>query len=595
MPGQDTISVFAIKVGGSPVSAEFMRDTMEVVVDTNLHLPDMFTIKLHDDALTWMDGTLLTVGQKVEISAETSGQGGRQGNRATLIQGEITALEPDFSMTGQAVLVVRGYVKGQRLYRGKKARTFLKMSDSEIASKIAQEVGLTANVDSTSVRYDYVLQNNQTNMEFLRARAERIGYQVYVKDETLYFKKASNNHQGQGPDLEWKKNLKSFRPRVVAMHQADQFIVRGWDAKAKKPITSQVAPRHNGRQGGVQQTGGAMAQQAFGGSAQAVVVDQPVSTLDEAEAMAQAVCEEISSEFVQAEGTCVGHASLRAGQVVKIKGVGTRFSGNYFVTAATHVYRDGVYETHFSITGRRPDTLRALLTSPNGDGDGHITGVVTAMVTNLNDPDNLGRVKVKYPWLGDNIESDWVRIATPMAGAQRGWYYLPEVNDEVLVAFEHGDPHRPYIVGALWSNTDKPPKPNSQVCSGGKVNQRILKSRSGHIVTLDDTDGQEQISIVDKTGNNQIVIKSPNNSMQIKVQGDLTIEAQGKITIKGTQGVDMSSTQKVEVKGQAGVDVTSQAQLKLSGQGGAELSSTAQTTIKGAAMVNVSGGMIKLN
>jgi phage protein D/phage baseplate assembly protein gpV len=579
MPGQDTISLFTIKVNGSPVSAEFMRDTMEVVVDTNLYLPDMFTIQLHDDTLTWADGELLKVGNKVEVSAETSGQGGRQGNQATLIKGEITALEPDFSSTGQAVLVMRGYVKGQRLHRGKKARTFLKMSDSDIASKIAQEVGLTPSVDSTSVRYDYVLQNNQTNMEFLLTRAERIGYQVYVKDETLYFKKGTANHQGQGPELEWKKNLKSFRPRLAATHQADQFVVRGWDAKAKKAITSQVTPSNNGRQGGVQQTGGAMAQQAFGGSAQAIVVDQPVSTADEAKAMAQAICDEVSGDFVQAEGTCVGDSSLRAGQVVRIKGVGTRFSGNYFVTAATHVYKNGVYETHFSMTGRRPDTLGELLAPKDGDGDGLVKGVVTAMVTNLNDPDNLGRVKVKYPWLDDSVESDWVRIATPMAGAQRGFYYLPEVNDEVLIAFEHGDPHRPYIVGALWSNTDKPPKPNSEVCGGGKVNKRILKSRSGHIITLNDTDGQEEISIIDKTGKNQIVIKSPDNSMQIKVQGDLTIEAQGKITIKGAKGVD----------------VISQAQLKLSGQSGAELSSPAQTVVKGSAMVNVSGGMIKLN
>ena len=96
-------------------------------------------------------------------------------------------------------------------------------------------------------------------------------------------------------------------------------------------------------------------------------------------------------------------------------------------------------------------------------------------------------MKVKFPWLA-NDESAWARLAVPMAGAGRGFYFIPEVNDEVLVAFEQGDINRPYVIGCVWNGRDAPPEPASKVVdASGKVNQRILKSRLGHTITIDDS------------------------------------------------------------------------------------------------------------
>src|SRR5690606_22829651 len=126
---------------------------------------------------------------------------------------------------------------------------------------------------------------------------------------------------------------------------------------------------------------------------------------------------------------------------------------------------------------------------------GRFNGVVIGVVTNNNDLEGLGRVKVRYPSLGmlPPVESDWCRIAAPMAGPMAGWYAIPEINDEVLVAFEHGDPAYPYVIGGLWNTMDRPPKPSQAVVIGGKVTKRILRSRSGHEITLDDTIGKESI------------------------------------------------------------------------------------------------------
>lgn len=132
-----------------------------------------------------------------------------------------------------------------------------------------------------------------------------------------------------------------------------------------------------------------------------------------------------------------------------------------------------------------------LDTNHRGAASERFYGVVVGVVTNNQDSEGLGRVKVKFPWLSDEDESQWARIAVLMAGKERGTFFLPEVDDEVLVAFEHGDVRFPFVIGALWNGVDKPPADNGD----GKNNLRIIKSRSGHTIKLNDEDGKETIEI----------------------------------------------------------------------------------------------------
>jgi uncharacterized protein involved in type VI secretion and phage assembly len=200
------------------------------------------------------------------------------------------------------------------------------------------------------------------------------------------------------------------------------------------------------------------------------------------------------------------------------------------------------------------------LLSPSGghESSGKFFGVVVGIVTNNQDPENMARVRVKFPWLSDDHESWWARIAVPMGGSGRGTYFLPEVDDEVLVAFEHGDVRSPYVVGALWNGKDSPPTNNSD----GKNNIRLIHSRSGHLVRLDDTDGDEKIEVIDKTAGNKITIKSSDNSMRL--------ECTGKMTLHAT----------------AGMEITCDADIKIQANATMDIESTAPMTIKGA-MVNI--------
>ena len=196
-----------------------------------------------------------------------------------------------------------------------------------------------------------------------------------------------------------------------------------------------------------------------------------------------------------------------------------------------------------------------------------INGVVVGIVTNNNDPQGMGRVRVRFPWRGDDDESYWARVATLMAGEDRGTFFLPEVDDEVLVAFDHGNINHPYVIGALWNGVDTPPETNAD----GKNNIRTIKSRSGHeiifddnheqnsekivihtnaghTILLDDSAGAEKIEIKDKTDNNKITIDSVQNSINIESAMELKIKA-NVVEIEGTTSLTLKSNAALTIQG----------------------------------------------
>lgn len=204
----------------------------------------------------------------------------------------------------------------------------------------------------------------------------------------------------------------------------------------------------------------------------------------------------------------------------------------------------------------------------NNSNVNHISGIAMGIVSNNKDPDGLGRVKLFFPWLSDDNETEWVRMSTMMAGAGRGSFFLPEVGDEVIVAFEHGDINCPHVIGALWNGKAKPPEGNSD----GKNNIRKITSRSGHEIIfndnsemrkekveihtnaghkilLEDAAGKEKIEIVDKTGSNKMVIDSVKNAisiesaMQLKIKANMVdIEAAGPMTLKSNAVLTIQGT-----------------------------------------------------
>jgi uncharacterized protein involved in type VI secretion and phage assembly len=208
---------------------------------------------------------------------------------------------------------------------------------------------------------------------------------------------------------------------------------------------------------------------------------------------------------------------------------------------------------------RHDDLIRSLLRQT--EQNQRFFGVVVGIVTNNRDPEKLHRIKVRFPWINQDDESHWARVATPMAGNGRGFYCLPEVDDEVLLAFEHGSVEHPYVIGALWNGKDEPHENNDD----GNNDTRSFKSRSGHLIRLFDKAGDEHIEIIDKTGSNKIVINTSDNSISIAAKGDIAIGSQtGKVSITGS-GVEIKSQAGVQVQAAQSVDVTASGNLTIKG------------------------------
>ncbi|MFO7583566.1 MAG: VgrG-related protein [Anaerolineales bacterium] len=611
---------FSVKIDQLPNPALF-GDTVEVIVDTSAFMPSMFSITIQEKPdipgiFPYIDNALMyRLGAGVEISAKISDHQTQLPISNTIFKGEITAIEPIFSESGHAQLRIRGYDLGHRLTMGKKTRTFgdgnpiaPTLTDMQIVSKIAAEYGLIPKVDMSGLgglMYHYVLQYNQSDWDFLWSRAQLIGYQVYVDGRALHFEPAGKQ-RGKPVSLSWQTDLSRFEPRIVSLGAISKVGASNWDGNKKMSVKGSASSHVSNTVAtipGAVIPGSKQIAVAFMGQPEDNVINPGAGTPAIASAMAKARFAEHESSFVRASGEVQGGSpNLVAGTVMAITNVGARFSGKYFATDARHLYRNGRYTVQFQVSGRNPYTIRSLLLGKEHEAS-KLYGVMPAVVTNNTDPEMLGRVRVKFPWMpDDSLDSAWARLAMPGAGPERGLFFIPEINDEVLVAFEQGDPSAPYVVGALWNKKDKPPKaPAGMAVAANKVNQRIMRSRTGHVIVLDDTQGQEKITIQDKTGKNSILIDSVKNSMDIKVQGDLTIDVGGKMSIKSkmdfsiessTKGLFKVTSSQIELQAAGAamkgtkVDIQGQAQTNIQG---------AQTAVKGSAMVEIQGGLVKIN
>lgn len=584
------VSDFYLKLDGADAPPELVQDVLELTVENSLHLPDVATLIINDRRLKWVDDDRLAPGAALVVNVR------RHRASETIFDGEIVEIEPHFDADGLQV-VVRAFDRLHRLSRGRHARTFLNVTDGDIITQIASEAGLQAQVDATSRVHDYVVQWNQTNLEFLRERAAVLGYLLYVDGRKLCCVRPPSSRTPV--ELTWGKDLSAFRPRLSTVDQVNEVTVRGWDPQKKEAVIGQSATGAVMPEIGVAEKGGVLAKKAFSITAKDLLIESAVRSQAEAEQIAKAVLNQHESRCIEADGTAAGNPKIRAGAAVKISNIGNRFSGAYIVTSATHRYNASGYTTDFSVSGVNPDALLSLLQPETPRL--RIEGLMIGIVTDNNDPDHLGRVRVRFPTLSDQ-ESHWARVVSVGAGANRGIEFLPEVNDEVLVGFEAGDMRAAYVIGGLWNGRDSPPKKTREIVKSGKVEQRIVKSRSGHVITLDDSDSAPSITIEDKSGN-IIKLDSKKNELTIRVKGNGTISADGNLTIQAQGKIDIKSQQALAIEGATGLDLKSNANaslqananLDLKANAAASLQANATLDVKSSAILTIQGTMVKIN
>jgi uncharacterized protein len=340
----DSVPAFAVTVDGSALPTPAALRVGSLRVDEDSLLPAMFTLELAagegDHETDWIDGSLFPIGGSVEIKM------GYGDSLATLLAAEITGIEPVFTQGAPPTVTVRGYDRRHRLLRGRKTRSFVQQKDSDMAATIAGEAGLTAQAIDSEVVHDYVLQANQTDMEFLQERAGRIHYELAVEDRTLHFRPLQND-QGEVLTVTPDDDLLEFRPRLSTMGQLTELEIRGWSVKDKKELVARAKAGDEVSSMGGQSTGAAITESAFGAAA-VLSYAVPVLTQAEADQMARGGFNRAILTLISGDGLCNGRTDLRPGTVIKVDGIGTRFSGQYYVKATSHCYSPSyAYQTHF--------------------------------------------------------------------------------------------------------------------------------------------------------------------------------------------------------------------------------------------------------
>ncbi len=577
-------NAFTVSVDGKPMPADLVPLMVSAVVDDSLNLPDLVILRFRDPDRTVLAKSGMKIGSKLVVAATSRGST----TPAPLITAEVTALEVEFDTTG-TFTVVRGFDPAHRLFRGRRTETYTQVTASDVAKKVAQRVGLTlGTVDATSTVFDHLSQGGVSDWEFLDGLAREIGHEVAVKDGKFEFRApkpatdapAPKSEQAEPLLLRQGSDLIRFRAVVTSAEQVKEVQVRGWDVASKKALVGTAPAKTRSAQlsgSGVAPTDLA---KTFGDPVY-VATDVPFRGQSEVDAAAKALSEQIAGASAEFEGAARGNPKIHAGTAIAIDNLGAPFDGKYVVTSSHHIYDQSAgYTTHFAVTGRQERSLFGLA---SGTGSRRAqTGVAIAQVSDARDPQHQGRVKLTFPWLSDDYVSDWARTVHAGAGKDRGFYVLPEVGDEVLVAFEQGDIRRPYVVGGLFNGVDTPkPGPIDDVDGGsGAINRRSVVSRRGHRIDLLDQDGRKEgIALATGDGKHTFTLDATGSTVTLHSDGSVTIEAKSGVTVDaGTGSLKLTG---------GDVSITATTGLTLDGGPSVKVNASGQ--------VAVSGGMIRLN
>ncbi|MCT2593929.1 VgrG-related protein [Streptomyces sp. N2-109] len=652
MVEQSVAKALVVEFAGSPLPAALANSMVEGYVDDSRTLPDLFVLRFRDPSRVLLEKAGIKIGTEVRLGAKAGGDSSPQ----PLLTGSVTALEMELDDTG-TFTVVRGMDESYRLFRGRRVASYQNMTLADICARVAQRAGLRAGkVDVSGPVLEHVAQPNVTDWEFLRSLAEEAGAQVYVAEGELCVTKPTeaggapdvSARAGQNPlVLEAGDNLLRCRAGISAAEQVSEVEVRGWDVQAKKPLVGHAeAGRTKTLDLGVT---AAEVTEPFG-EAGFVVTDAPYGTQAEVDQAAGALAERIAGSFAELDAVIRGNPEVRAGGAVTLAGVGAPFEGRYTVTSSRHVFDSARgYETWVTVSGQQERSLFGLSGGGRGGGQGpgggsRCAGLVNGTVTDTKDPDGLGRVKVRFPWLSDEYASDWARTAQA-GGTGGGAAFIPEVGDEVLVGFEQGHLDRPYVLAALYNGQDKPGGGAGSGSGGGAgstgggagasgpaggagaagddeaeavdptsgaVNKRALGSRAGDkLELLDAANGPQGVRLATGDGKLRIALDRKGTTILLHSDGTVEIDAKDKVTVTAGSGVSLDAGSgalelaggSVKMTARSGVEVDGgSGRVKLATGGAVEVrgnqvavNGTSRTEVKGGQTVSVEAPMVRIN
>jgi type VI secretion system secreted protein VgrG len=538
---------------------------------------------------------------------------GELGNKSQNFLGETLSIEIatiDDDINQKEQLVFKGIVTGVKIVKGTLGETgdeiVLMASSHEIISndgqhyncfheqrlgdivkKTLKDYGLKLSVDSTfKDGIDYIVQHNESSYEFIKRLAEQYGQWFYYNGEKVIFGKPED----KVTELTYHYDLREFNLSLIPQPQSFNYFTNDY---LSNKVQSEEGNHKPAGVSGKNATVYNKSDEIYSKKTNVWINSNNDANSNKViRAKAKAQQESFAVNQVRINGRS-DNSGVAIGNILKIEGE------SYRVVAVVHsVDRTEDYENHFE----------AINANINGYPFTNINSFPKsqsqiAIVTETNDPDGLGRIKVSFPWqdfIGET--TPWIRVVTPHAGDQKGIQFLPEIGDQVLVDFEGGDAECPYVIGALYH---KDQKPNGDWAS--KDNDiKAIKTRSGHTFVFDDTEGQESITIEDKKGN-KIFMDTASGDVSINAPNSITLNS-ANITIAASNNLEITAANKADLKA---MKVTAEADTNFTVKGGAKIDLKAPmigikgdasaklegaiVDINGTGMTNVKGGVVNLN
>lgn len=501
------------------------------------------------------------LGENITLSLTPHGSNVDETQKLEFV-GIIVKVESVNGIDGMNQIVVRAASPTISMDGARLMRIFHKQKASDMVTQVVRQYKISVgSLDSLPGNLEYTFQFNETDYEFVKRMASGNGaFTFYDGKEFHMIKKPLSSST---VELHWRKNLGWFTLGLGAqplayhagtydyMHAKDMIAdsdkpssaLSGELAKAPKGSENVYSKRSSGYMYGVHHAN-----------------DQSSLT---------AAMKSATNRSVARMAHCAGGSNVPAimvGHCVKVINM-EAFSGVYMVQSVRHVVEDGGYSNEFvciPVDMAFPESF---------DKRAPVDSVFLGRVTDVEDPESLGRVKIKFDWLGEGMETVWARIAFPHAGQDRGWVALPEIDDEVLVAFDRGAPEHPVIIGSLFNGKAKPPPE----VTAKPPEVRMLSTIGGNQILFSDKKGAEQIIITTKDGANTVLLTMDGPG--------ITVESKGDINIKG-KTITLEADKNIEVK--AGGDFKVDAKMNMQTKAGMNYQAEGM-------MVKIKGNLINLN
>jgi Rhs element Vgr protein len=537
-----------------------------------------------DQSFAVSSGTVFVPGAPVLIRI------GRDGTNAQVFKGIIIKHAIRIRENGNTELCVECRDEAVRMTIGRRSRYFENMSDSQLFDALIQPYPhLTSNPQSTAPVYREIVQHHITDWDFLLLRAEACGMLVTANDGTVsVFSPDTSASNKPVFTVTYGMSVLELDAEMDARNQWQKVTAASWDYSSQGLFTADTESVNFTENGNI----------AGSDLAQTINLDEyqmhHSGHLIEQELQDWVNGIMLRSRMAKIRGRVKfqGTTAVSPGNIIDLEGLGARFNGKVFVTAVRHEVGEGQWDTHvqFGLDPRRYAELHNedIADPPSAGLMGMIGGLQVGKVVQLqNDPDGEDRILVKLPTIDNNARGIWTRVASLDAGQNRGAFFRPEINDEVIVGFINHDPRHAVMLGMM--NSSAKPAPIKAQDSNDKKgfttrskmhlsfddgsNTITIDTPAGNSIVLDES-GQ-QIKLTDQTGNtitmdtSGITLQSP-NAVQIQAGTDLTLSAGGTLSIGGVS-----------------ISASATGDLSMSGSGSAALSSSGIT--------NITGSMVTIN